>query len=349
MRYLKNTLALVFLFVLTSSCKKSDSAAAGTTSAPTNLQVNANISTDGSGNVTFTATATNANNFDFEFGDGVVKSEASGITTYKYTQVGNFTYNVIVTAKNTSSANTKKTIQVTVNYSGTVSLVWSDEFNTDGAPDVNKWIYDIGTGDNGWGNNESQYYTNRAANSVVQGGVLKINAVKETYSGSAYTSAKLHSKNKYVFTYGKIVTRAKVPAGLGTWPAIWMLGTNISTVGWPACGEIDIMEHRGSELNKIFGTLHYPGRSGSTPNGGTKIIANASTEFHIYTVDWTASSIKFYVNDVLFHTVTNSASIPFNHDFYLILNLAMGGTFGGTIDPAFTNATMEVDYIRVYK
>jgi beta-glucanase (GH16 family) len=153
----------------------------------------------------------------------------------------------------------------------------------------------------------------------------------------------------FAFTYGKIEVRAKFPAGVGTWPAIWMLGSNITTVGWPACGEIDIAEHRGSELNKIFGTLHYPGRSGGNPNGSTRIISNATTEFHIYTVEWSALAIKIYVDGQLYHSVANSSAIPFNHDFFIILNVAMGGTFGGAVDPAFTNATMEVDYVRVYK
>jgi beta-glucanase (GH16 family) len=159
----------------------------------------------------------------------------------------------------------------------------------------------------------------------------------------------LLSKNKFAFTYGKVEVRAKLPAGVGTWPAIWMLGSDISSAGWPNCGEIDIMEHRGSELNKIFGTLHYPGRSGGNADGGTKVISNATTEFHTYSIDWSATAIKIYVDDQLYHTVANSASIPFNHDFFFILNIAMGGGFGGTVDPAFTNATMEIDYIRVYK
>lgn len=149
--------------------------------------------------------------------------------------------------------------------------------------------------------------------------------------------------------YGKVEVRAKIPAGVGTWPAIWMLGADIGTAGWPACGEIDIMEHRGSELNKIFGTLHYPGRSGGNADGNTKVIANATTEFHLYTLDWSAASIKIYADNILVHTVANSTAIPFNHDFFFILNLAIGGNFAGAVDATLSNATMEVDYIRVYK
>ena len=233
--------------------------------------------------------------------------------------------------------------------SNEMTLFWSDEFNTDGAPDSAKWGYDLGTGSNGWGNSELQFYTNRPENVIVQGGVLKIKAIKESYKGSEYTSARLLSMGKFAFTYGKVEVKVKLPAGVGTWPAAWMLGSNISTAGWPACGEMDIVEHRGSELNKIFGTLHYPGRSGGNADGNTKVIANATTEFHIYTLDWSAASIKIYVDNQLFHTVANSSRIPFNHDFFLIMNLAIGGNFAGPVDPTLTNATMEVDYIRVYK
>jgi len=230
---------------------------------------------------------------------------------------------------------------------GDYKLVWSDEFDVNGTPSPSKWTYDLGG--NGWGNSELQYYTNRSENVIVQGGVLKIKAIRESYSGSAYTSARLLTNGLYSFKYGKVEASAKLPAGAGTWPAIWMLGSNIGTAGWPACGEIDIMEHRGSELNKIFGTLHYPGRSGGNADGNTKTISNASTEFHLYKVEWTSTSIDIYVDNQLIHTVANSNKIPFNHNFFIIMNVAMGGTFGGAVDPAFTSATMEVDYIRVYQ
>ena len=128
-----------------------------------------------------------------------------------------------------------------------------------------------------------------------------------------------------------------------------MLGSDINTNSWTACGEIDIMEHLGRALNKIYGTLHYPGHSGGSADGNTKTISNATTDFHKYGLEWSPSFIKISVDDVVFHTVANSTSIPFNHDFFFILNIAMGGNFGGPVDPAFTRATMEIDYIRVYK
>ncbi len=228
-------------------------------------------------------------------------------------------------------------------------LVWADEFNASGLPDSSKWGYDIGTGDWGWGNNEKEYYTNRFENVNISNGILKINAIKEEYKGSAYTSTRMLTKGKYAFTYGKVVVRAKLPAGLGTWPAIWMLSDNFKTVGWPQCGEIDIMEHKGSELNKIYATLHYPEHFGNNGDGNTTMIKDATTSFHIYTAEWSATEIKFYVDNILFKTFLNSPKVPFNHDFHIILNLAMGGNFAGTLDPTITNATMEVDYVRVYQ
>ncbi|MFC5684096.1 glycoside hydrolase family 16 protein [Flavobacterium sp. MAHUQ-51] len=226
------------------------------------------------------------------------------------------------------------------------NLVWSDEFNTDGAPDSAKWGYDLGTGDNGWGNNEAQTYTSSSDNVIVSNGTLKITAKKV---GSSYTSARLKTEGKFDFTYGKVEVRAKLPSGGGTWPAIWMLGADYATNTWPACGEIDIMEHKGNEPNKIHGTLHYPGNSGGNGNGNTTTITNASSEFHVYKTVWSPASVQIFVDDVLFHTVPNTSALPFNKDFFMILNVAMGGTFGGTIDPAFTQSSMEIDYVRVYQ
>jgi hypothetical protein len=349
MKYINRLLllALVSFIFIGASCKKSSNGATAQTT-PTNLMVIAVVSTDGSGNVAFTATANNATSFAYEFGDGTIATVPTGITNYKYTTVGNIPYDVTVTATSSTGGTLKKRISVTVNVvAGTPGLVWAEEFNVDGAPDPAKWGYDIGGG--GWGNNELEYYTSRPVNAVVLNGVLKITAIKETYNGSAYTSARLLTKDKFAFKYGKVEVRAKLPVGGGTWPAIWMLGSNISTVNWPACGEIDIMEHLGNDLNKIYGTLHYPGRSGGNADGSSKIILNATTEFHLYGLEWTALAIKISVDGQVFHTVTNSASIPFNQNFFFIVNIAMGGAFGGAIDPAFSNALMEIDYIRVYQ
>ena len=348
MSYLKNSVVLFFSLLILTSCKKSGSNNGNTQTVPANLIVTAVVSTDGSGNVAFTATASNAVNYAYEFGDGGITTVATGIATYKYSLLGTNTFTVTVTATSASGGTLKKTLQVLVNVvAGTPGLVWSEEFNTDGAPNTAKWGYDLGAG--GWGNNEQEYYTSRPENAVVLNGVLKITAKKESYNGSNYTSARLLSKDKFSFKYGKIEVRAKLPAGGGTWPAIWMLGNNISTVSWPACGEIDIMEHVGNTVNKVYGTLHHPGHSGGNGDGATIIIPDATTAFHNYILEWSASTIKIYVDTQLFFTFANNASLPFNQNFFVILNLAMGGNFGGTIDPAFNSATMEVDYVRVYQ
>lgn len=339
MKYL-SSLFLIPLLSISTSCSK------GSTSentAPSNLTLIATVSADNSGNVSFTAAATNAVTYDYDYGNGSFQTVASGVVTYKYAASGSYTVNV--TAKSSGGQTILKSIQVTVTV--VQSIVWADEFNTDGVPDATKWGYDIGGG--GWGNSELEYYTNRTDNAVISGGTLKIIAKKESFSGSPYTSARILTKDKFSFKYGKIEVRAKLPVGGGTWPAIWMLGSNISTVNWPACGEIDIMEHVGNQLNKIYATLHHPGHSGGSGDGSTVTISNATTEFHKYTAEWSATTIKFLVDDVAFYTFTNSGSLPFNQNFFIILNVAMGGNFGGTVDPAFTSAAMEIDYVRVYQ
>lgn len=235
---------------------------------------------------------------------------------------------------------------------GTYQLVWADEFNTNGAPCANNWSYDLGRGDNGWGNNEAQYYTNRQENVKVSDGALNITLRKEAYGNSQYTSARLKTQDLFEFKYGKVEVRAKLPQGGGVWPAIWMLGANYEEVGWPATGEIDIMEHKGNEPTKIYGTVHTPSGFGGNASGGVTSITNAQ-DWHLYTAEWTNTEIKFYVDDKLFFTYApaaqNASTYPFNHDFFIILNVAMGGNFGGTIDPAFVQSSMEVDYVRVYQ
>ncbi|MBC7935683.1 MAG: family 16 glycosylhydrolase [Rhizobacter sp.] len=340
------TYILVPLLALFSSCSK-DGGSDGPPAAapPTDLTLTAVVSTANNGNVDFTATATNATNYEYDFGNGVFQNVPSGAITYRYPASGNYTVKVI--AKNASTATINKTIIITVTV--TQSLLWSDEFNIPGAPDPAKWVYDIGTGGGGWGNQELQYYTSRPENVIIEGGLLKIKSIRENFSGSTFTSARMKTQGKFEFKYGKVEVKAKVPAGVGTWAAAWALGSNITTVGWPACGELDIMEHLGRELNKVYGTLHYPGRSGGNADGNSRMINNAATEFHVYSTEWSASSVKILVDGLLIHEVANSTAIPFNHNFFLILNLAMGGNFGGPVDAGVNGGTMEVDYIRVYQ
>jgi beta-glucanase (GH16 family) len=347
---------LVSVSIASWSCSDGSSSNDTVVITPTNLVVTSEIvgqtvnqpTGDGSGVLHLTISANNATSFKISYGDGTTQNAVSGKNTYTYKTTGTFTYTIIVTAFN-GTASTSSTLAVRI-AAGT-SPIWSDEFITNGAPDSSKWNYDIGTGSGGWGNNESQNYTNRADNVKVENGVLKIITKKESYQGSNYTSARLKTQAKFSVQYGRIEFRAKLPAGGGTWPALWMLGDNISTLGWPACGEIDIMEHKGNELNKIHGTLHFPGRSGGNPDT-TTVTPNttATTEFHNYAIEWRADAIKFYIdnNNVPFKTFTNNSNLPFNQKFFLIMNCAMGGTFGGTIDPNFVSSTFEIDYVRVF-
>ena len=338
-------MALAFLISLLTlfSCGKKTS---GTPASiiPANLTLTANVSSDNSGNVTFTANATNASTYEYDFGNGIFQTVPTGIVTYKYPASGVYAVNVL--AKSSTGNSISKSLQVTVSVART--MVWSEEFNAPGAPDPGKWNYDIGTGSGGWGNSELQYYTNRPENVIVSNGTLKIIARREAFSGSAFTSTRMQTKNKFSTKYGKIEVRAKLPAGVGTWPAIWMLGSNIDAVGWPACGEIDIMEHKGSDQNRVYGTLHHPGRSGGNADGGTTIISNSTTEFNIYSVEWSATLIKFAVNGNVFYSFVNNNNLPFNQNFFIILNFAMGGTFGGPVEAGYNSSTMEVDYVRVY-
>jgi hypothetical protein len=227
------------------------------------------------------------------------------------------------------------------------SLVWSDEFDTDGAPNVANWTYDLGAG--GWGNQEVQTYTNDAANVNVSEGTLKITAKK---NGNDYTSARLKSIDLYEFKYGRVEVKAKLPASQGTWPAIWMLGANFPDVGWPVCGEIDIMEQRGDDKNTVLGTYHWfdTGTNDTASYGESRAVENASTEFHLYGLEWTDQKLTILLDNVPVTVLDNNASLPFyDKDFFFVLNVAMGGDLGGNIDPAFTEDTMEIDYVRVYQ
>lgn len=228
-------------------------------------------------------------------------------------------------------------------------LVWSDEFNDDGAPCIDNWQYDIGTGDNGWGNAESQYYTDRPENIIVENGVLKITAKAEVFNGSPYTSSRINSKDKFEFQYGRIEFRAKLPTGGGTWPAIWSLGADIDTNPWPGAGEIDYMEHVGNQQDRIFSTVHFPGNSGGNAIGDSIIVPGVSDDFHVYEVIWDENEIRSFIDNTLYFTFPNNSNVPFNKDFFMVMNVAMGGNFGGAIDPNFTESSMEVDYIRVYQ
>lgn len=235
-------------------------------------------------------------------------------------------------------------------------LVWSDEFNNTGLPDSTKWSYAVGG--NGWGNNERQYYTEADTNNVlVKNGLLSIIARKEQREKKEYTSARLVTKGKADWTYGRIEIRAKLPKGRGTWPAGWMLGSNIKEVGWPLCGEIDIMEHVGYDPDTIVGSIHTKAYNHVKGTQKTKhlFIKNPYTEFHTYSIEWTAEKMDFLLDNNVYLSVENehktSAEWPFDAPQYLLLNLAVGGNWGGKkgIDDTIFPVAMEVDYVRVFQ
>lgn len=234
-------------------------------------------------------------------------------------------------------------------------LVMEDNFDTDGVPNPEIWGYNIGTGENGWGNNELQYYTDRTENVTVQNGVLIITARKEQFNGSSYTSARLLTQEKLEQTYGRFEARIRLPYGQGMWPAFWLLGANVDEVGWPNCGEIDIMEYRGQNPTIVLGTVHGPGYSGGESISKSYTLENDrfDTGFHIFGIEWGPKYINYYVDDVLYNQITPE-DVPgewvFNHPFYIIMNLAVGGSFVGApnTETVFPQ-TMLIDYVRVYK
>lgn len=228
-------------------------------------------------------------------------------------------------------------------------LVWAEEFDEPGAPCSDTWSYNLGNGDNGWGNGESQYYTDRPENVIVENGNLVITARAEEFEGFDYTSARLITFQNFDFEYGRVEARAKLPTGGGTWPAIWLLGSDFQTETWPACGEMDIMEHVGNIQDRIFSSLHYPGNSGGNAVSQDINVPGVSDTFHTYGLNWTPDIIEFSVDGEVYHTIPNNSTLPFDNEFFIIVNVAMGGNFGGNIDPAFESSSMEIDYIRVYQ
>ncbi|MEI7508768.1 MAG: glycoside hydrolase family 16 protein [Flavobacterium sp.] len=247
------------------------------------------------------------------------------------------------------STNEKQTV-TTMNQ-----LVMQDEFDTDGAPNSALWVYNIGTGTNGWGNNELEYYTNLPQNVKVQDGMLKITAIKGAYMGSSYTSARISTKGKFQQKYGRVEARIKMPWGKGLWPAFWMIGTNSDVVAWPQCGEIDIMEYLGNNPTTVFGTVHGPGYSGANAITKNYTLSNDrfDTDFHVFGIEWGENYINYYVDDVLYNQITPanaSGEWVFNRPFYIILNLAVGGNLPGSPNTETTfPQTMLVDYVRMYQ
>ena len=237
------------------------------------------------------------------------------------------------------------------------TLAWSDEFDgpSGQSPDSTKWAYDVG-GD-GWGNSELEYYTSRPDNSATDGsGHLVITLQAETYMNRSYTSARLKTQGKFTQAYGRFESRIKIPRGQGIWPAFWMLGDDISTNPWPACGEIDVMENVGKEPSINHGSMHGPGYSGGNPLTGSYTLAGAALadDFHVYAIEWETNVVRFYVDESNYETrkntdVPSGAKWVYDHPFFMLLNIAIGGSFPGPPDgTTMLPQTMTVDYVRVY-
>jgi len=256
--------------------------------------------------------------------------------------------------------------QVDVVYN---DLVWSDEFDANGAVNSNNWFQQTQLPAGGsWYNGEVQHYTNQTANSFVAAGLLNIVAKKQKHTAQGvtkdYTSARLNSK--FAYKYGRVDISAKLPVEAGSWPAIWMLGKNINEAGgyyadtagttsWPACGEIDIMEHGifgGQSINYVQSTVHSPSSYGSSVNFGGKLASDLANSYHVYSMNWSPKQISFLLDNVVYYTynpaVKNASTWPFDTEQYILLNVAMGG-IAGSIAPNFTQSTMLIDYVRVYQ
>jgi beta-glucanase (GH16 family) len=337
---------------------------------PSNLQITVDVSTDGSGKVDVTATADNAAYFNIYFGEvfpDPPMQTTDGTESHTYEASGTYTIKVSAHSSTTDLISATKVIEVDVAFQdvGYVSpetregfdLVWEEQFTGD-VLNSSVWTHEIGNGSSGWGNNELEYY--REQNTNVSDGYLTITAKKESFSGYNYTSSRIKTQDKKTFVYGRIDIRAKLPKGQGIWPALWMLGNNISSVGWPSCGEIDIMEMIGGEDREktVHGTLHWSSPSGSHAQaGGSKVIASGTyaDEFHVYSIEWDEQFVKWYIDDVFFAQIDitqpdHSDLSEFHEPQFFIINLAVGGNWPGspnntTIFPQ----KLIVDYIRVFQ
>lgn len=306
--------------------------------------------------------------FDTVDGDITDQVELKGLPQlgldddYQITKSGSFTITYVYTNSGGNSIQKSITVNVSIPYDESgldYQLVWSDEFDYTGLPDSSKWYLE--TGGSGWGNGESQYYTrNDADNAYVSDGYLTITAIKEQYNNNEYTSARLNSTNEGSFLYGRFDIMAKLPSGTGVWPAIWMLPTNWEYGNWPASGEIDIMEYVGYDVNTIYYTIHtaaYNHMQG-TQIGGHDTYSDVSNTFHKYSLEWLPDVLVWYIDDVevFRYSVPTGANVdsttwPFDIEFHLMLNIAVGGSWGGAqgVNDDIFPQEMVIDYVRVYQ
>jgi beta-glucanase (GH16 family) len=329
---------------------------------PTNLESTI-TNVDNSGVVEIQATATNENFFTFIFmnaTDSTIITSTNGSASYSYSSSG--TYFIKTRANLTSSQYIERIDSVTVSFSvnntgyttplnyPNYTLSWNDEFN--GTSLSNDWTHELGNGYNGWGNNELQYY--REQNTSLENGYLKITAKQEYYGGKNYTSSRIKTQGNIFHTYGRIDIRAKLPFGQGIWPAMWMLGENFSAVGWPSCGEIDIMEMiggNGYNDRTVHGTAHWES-NGHAEYGGSNSLSSGrfADEFHVFSIIWTPSSIVWLRDDIQYQVIDINNLSAFHNNFFFIFNLAVGGNWPGSPNSStIFDQTLLVDYIRVFQ
>lgn len=325
----------------TATAAKDYTAASGTltiaanqASASIDVQIKADPADTRQDNLVFTAQLSNA------------KACVLGVNSAKGT----------IITENGTSLSTDNSGYTTPNTYPGYTLVWSDEFSGNAVSNTD-WNFEIGNGSGGWGNNEKEYYTSSPKNVFLSNGNLIIEARKEAISGFNYSSARMTTQNKKTFMYGRIDIRAKLPVGKGIWPALWMLGTNIATNPWPACGEIDIMELIGTYPSRVYSTMHWKPVTGTNTSKGSQYdltSGNFSDKFHVFSLVWSQDLMKVYVDDQLYHTVTKAdmagANYPFNASQFLIFNVAVGGNWPGDPDAnTVFPQRMFVDYVRVFQ
>jgi beta-glucanase (GH16 family) len=324
----------------TATAPKDYTAASGTITIPANasgVPVDVQIKGD--------PTNTRENNLEFTIQLSNAKACTLGVLSAKGTIIAEDGTNLTTDNAGYTTPNT---------YPG-YTLAWSDEFSG-AALDMNVWNQEVGNGSNGWGNHELEYYTNSTKNTLVSNGNLVIEARKESIGGFNYSSARLTTQNKKAFTFGRIDIRAKLPVNKGIWPALWMLGSNISSVSWPACGEMDIMELIGTYPSRCYGTMHWGTGAGAHASKGSEYnlaSGNFSQQFHVYSLIWSQDNIQCLVDDQLYLTVTKTdvgTTYPFNASQFFIFNVAVGGDWPGAPDNSTTfPQRMFVDYVRVFQ
>lgn len=369
-----NFLVAVMLGFSLLSCEKEEANAPVT--RPTSLVVDIEVSNTEEGLVNVSASAFDANYYRVEFfhnnGSTVVESQ-DGEASYKFTESGTYAISTRAYASfeyfisKTDSVSVSVTVDTntagipTTGYSTPLSypgynLVWNDEF--DGTSLSSDWTHEIGTGNGGWGNNELQYY--REENTELKDGLLLITAKAEPFGNKNYTSSRIITQGKQSFKYGRIDIRAALPYGQGIWPALWMLGSNFDTVGWPKCGEIDIMEMVGGQSranggdDKVFGTVHWDSGGQRAEFGGSNQLSSGkfADEFHVFSIIWDSQKITWYRDDIKFHEVdiTPADLDEFQKKFFFIFNVAVGGNWPGSPNASTQfPQTMAVDYVRVFQ